>query len=255
MGDSLLLLHGFTLSSASFTPYIERLATSYRVIAPDLLGHGKTEVPKEEQRFSMTETIEDLHQLMTERTGTSFAVLGYSMGGRIALSLAVRYPEVVRALVLESASPGLQHPAEREARRKSDEALAQKIEQQGVLAFVKAWEQAPLFASLQRLPEHLLSEQRRIRKIQSSVGLSGSLRGMGTGSQPALWQQLSTLTVPTCLVSGELDTKFTLIQQEMLTHLTQAIHVQIPDAGHTPHLEQPLLFWSQVLEFLRLHVG
>lgn len=249
-GTLLLLLHGFTLSHETWAGVVDKLAEHYHVVAPDLLGHGSTDCPADDERFTMAEVVLDL-QIMMESFGESpYYVLGYSMGGRVALSYATAYPQIIKGLVLESASPGLKTSQERAVRRESDEALAQKIENLGVPAFVAEWEQTPLFSSMQRLPDATIALQRKIRRAQSSKGLAASLRGFGTGQQPALWEELSSLSVPVCLISGSLDLKFTSIAAEMSRIMPNAKHVVVEDSGHTPHIEQPDRFLETVEHFL-----
>jgi 2-succinyl-6-hydroxy-2,4-cyclohexadiene-1-carboxylate synthase len=172
------------------------------------------------------------------------------MGGRLALYLAVTYPHLINKLILESASPGLAEPAARAARVHSDEALADQIERDGIGAFVEYWARIPLFASQQRLPVALRQRLRDQRLQNRPHGLANSLRGMGTGVQPSLWDRLSALTVPVLLLTGEDDDKFDAIAQQMATRLPNARHQTIPQAGHTIHLEQPEAYWATVGAFL-----
>jgi 2-succinyl-6-hydroxy-2,4-cyclohexadiene-1-carboxylate synthase len=202
----------------------------------------------------MEETVADLLDVMNQLGCPEFACLGYSMGGRIALSIACMAPQRVRALVLESASPGLASETERAARRAADEALADRIEREGVEAFVRAWEALPLFESQKRLPAHVLERQRAIRLAQRPEGLAGRLRGLGTGRQPSWWGTLDKLHMPILLVTGEDDEKFNRIADEMRSRLSQAVHCRIPGAGHTVHLEQPEAYTQVVLGFLRTAV-
>ncbi len=174
-------------------------------------------------------------------------LLGYSLGGRIALYTA--FSGYFRALILESASPGLQDPAEREQRRLSDEALAASIERDGIPTFIERWENLPLFASQKSLPLERRKELHKQRLQNSVTGLAQSLRGVGTGAQPSLHTRLPTLHIPVLLIAGELDTKFTTIARHMAQSLPQAqLHI-IPAAGHTVHLERPQAFTSLVGNF------
>jgi 2-succinyl-6-hydroxy-2,4-cyclohexadiene-1-carboxylate synthase len=171
------------------------------------------------------------------------------MGGRIALAtaLAARF----RGLILESASPGLVDPAVRDQRRQSDNILADRIECDGIPAFVAYWEHIPLFASQRNLPQDKQAKLHAQRLRNIAQGLANSLRGVGTGAQPALHNRLSELTQPTLLLTGSLDQKFSQIAQEMACQLPLAQHSIVPDAGHTTHLEQPEIFATLVNTFLK----
>ncbi|WAH38793.1 2-succinyl-6-hydroxy-2,4-cyclohexadiene-1-carboxylate synthase [Alicyclobacillus dauci] len=250
-GESLLLLHGFTGSKAVFQPFREEWASHFRCIVPDLLGHGDSDAPLSPVRYGMAETLRDVLAILDTLEVKQTHVLGYSMGGRIALAFALTYPERVHRLVLEGASPGLRTDDGRTSRRASDEQLAQFIETEGVQAFVERWESIPLFASQRRLPEDVFLNQRAIRSQQRKEGLAGSLRGIGTGQQPSYWSRLHELRIPTLLVTGELDMKFTQINEQMAACMQDATHVVIQDAGHTPHIEKPSDFQRIVVEFLR----
>ena len=182
-----------------------------------------------------------------------FLVLGYSMGGRVALHLALAAPERVRALVLESASPGIVNLTERAARRAADEALAARIERDGLDAFVRYWEALPLFAAQARLLEEARARQRTQRLASNPHGLANSLRGAGAGAQDSLWDRLDRLPMPVLLVTGTLDARYQGIATEMASHLPHAQHASIPNAGHTPHLEQPEAFSATVVPWLLEH--
>lgn len=247
---TLVMLHGFTGSAAGWGPQLDTLAAyGLRVIALDLLGHGQSDAPDDPQRYAIDCCQQDILAALQE-LGVSKGqaiLLGYSMGGRIALYTA--FSGFFRALILESASPGLKDPTEREQRRVSDEALAASIERDGVQAFIERWEKLPLFASQRTLPPECRGALRRQRLQNRATGLAQSLRGVGTGVQPSLFARLPTLHIPVLLIAGELDTKFTTIARHMVRALPQAQLRIISGAGHTVHLEQPEEFVSFVGDF------
>jgi 2-succinyl-6-hydroxy-2,4-cyclohexadiene-1-carboxylate synthase len=248
--QTLVLLHGFTGSAAGWGHQMDILADyGLRLIAIDLPGHGQSDAPDDAKRYSIEHCQQDILaalQKLGVHRGQAI-MLGYSMGGRIALYTA--FSGFFRALILESASPGLEDPAEREKRRASDEALAASIEREGVPAFIERWESLPLFASQRTLPAECREALHRQRLQNSATGLAQSLRGVGTGVQPSLYARLPTLHIPVLLIAGALDTKFTEIAKHMAQALPQSqLHI-IPAAGHTVHLEQPQLFTSLVGDF------
>ena len=180
-GPALMLLHGFTGSLHTWDPFVPSMAETHRVVAVDLLGHGGTDAPREPERYRMERCVDDLVTLLDGLGVGSVNLLGYSMGGRVALHFAAAMPEKVAALILESASPGIADDEERATRVKSDEALADDIERYGVPAFVQRWERLPLFASQRQLPEQVRAMLRAQRLNNRAVGLANSLRGMGGG--------------------------------------------------------------------------
>ena len=249
---TLVLLHGFTGSAASWGKHLDSFASSgFRVIALDMLGHGQSDVPADPRRYAIEYCEADILAVLTALGVREHEaiVLGYSMGGRIALYTT--FSGFFRALILESASPGLADPLERIQRRNSDEQLADRIERDGIEAFVEYWEQLPLFASQRRLPyeqQRVLHEQRLANR---PAGLANSLRGVGTGTQPALQERLTTLAIPVLLLAGILDTKFCAIAHYMAQALPNAEVAIVPDAGHAIHVEQPGLFDALVIDFCK----
>lgn len=249
-GPALLLLHGFTGCKENWLFLINRLAEQYRVIALDLPGHGKTESPTDLARYTMESVCKDIDQLLNRLSIPSIHLLGYSMGGRVALAYAVLYPDKVKTLLLESSSPGLLTHIERVQRTKSDYQLADEILKKGIPSFVEKWENIPLFASQRELPEEKQARIRDQRLQNSAFGLSQSLKGMGTGVQSSYWDKLSSLTMPVLLLCGELDKKFCGIAKNMQMRIPHAIIQQISQVGHAIHVEQPEVFGKIVDEFL-----
>jgi len=249
-GPPLLLLHGFTGSADTWRPLLPALARRCTTVAVDLPGHGRTDAPPDPGRYRTEAVADDLCRMLDRLSIGRAAVLGYSMGGRLALSLAMLAPERVGALVLESASPGLATEGERLARAEQDEALARRIEQDGIEAFVDDWENLPLFASVKRMPAEVRDRLRRGRLANRPHGLAASLRGMGTGVQPSWWDRLPELAVPVQLITGELDGKFCGIAERMKAALPDARLAVVPDAGHLVHVEKPELFVTIVMNFL-----
>lgn len=250
INNTLILLHGFTGSASGWEEHLDAFAhAGMHIIALDMLGHGQSDAPTDAQRYSIEACREDILaalQALGVQQGEAI-LLGYSMGGRIALYAALS--GFFRALILESASPGIADPFERAERRKSDEALATRIERDGIPAFVDYWEHIPLFASQRSLPLAVQQALHEQRLHNSAFGLAQSLRGVGTGVQPFLGPQLPTLTLPVLLITGELDSKFTAIARMMAQHMLHARIEIVPAAGHTVHLEQAAYFQQLVKDF------
>lgn len=249
-GIPLVMLHGFTGSHANWDDLALRLSATFTVITIDLLGHGKSDAPADPDRYRMEHVAADLAKLFQALVACPVNLLGYSMGGRLALYMARHYPELVRSLVLESASPGLADSHARAERRASDAQLAARIEAEGIPAFVDYWENISLFASQRALPSDVQAALRTQRLDNRSTGLANSLRGMGTGQQPSLWDELALVRQPVLLMAGALDEKFVGIAHRMAARLPHARTLIVPDAGHTVHLEAPQAFLMQVLMFI-----
>lgn len=246
-GDPLVLLHGFTGGSVNWSAQIEALAQYFRVVTIDLLGHGRTDSPSDPSHYRIEPVAADLIAIFDTLNLDSVNLLGYSMGGRLVLYTALTYPSRINRLILESASPGLKTVAERDARIAQDEALANRIEREGIAAFADTWTNLPLFAS----QSSEIRERLRAQRLSNNpTGLANSLRGMGTGVQPPLWDRLPALEMPTLLLCGALDTKFSAICAEMHNLMPHSTLALIPEAGHTTHVEQPERFRREVLRFL-----
>ncbi len=252
-GEPLLLLHGFTGSSASWTPLMKKLSNFYKVIAIDLIGHGASGKPDDPELYTMEAMGSYLKKLLQILRIDYIHLLGYSMGGRFALSFTVQYPDCVKTLILESSSPGLITKEERDERIQNDHRLAKRIEQEGMASFVDFWESVPLFSTQKKLPLRKKEEIRKQRLSNTERGLANSLIGMGTGAQRSYWEMLDDLSIPVLLLVGEHDQKFVSIGKKMEKLLPQADFVQINDAGHTIHVEQPEIFVKMVVAFLKKH--
>ncbi|MBC1685567.1 2-succinyl-6-hydroxy-2,4-cyclohexadiene-1-carboxylate synthase [Listeria welshimeri] len=248
----LLMLHGFTGSNKTFQESITYLEEHFSIVAPDLLGHGKTDSPDEIARYSIERIVDDLVTILQELKIMQCFVLGYSMGGRVATAFASAHPEMVRGLILVSSSPGLAQKDLQESRVQADNRLADMLESEGIISFVDYWEKLALFASQEVLSDELKKRIRLERLAQNPNGLAMSLRGMGTGKQPSYWNHLADFTFPVLLMTGSLDEKFEKIAQEMQQLLPNSTHVTVQNAGHAVYLEQPNIFLSQLTNWLEV---
>ncbi len=248
---AIVFLHGFTGTASTWNEVRKELEGKYRTIAIDLTGHGKTSIPDKPERYSMEEQIKDLEALFGHLKLDSFYLVGYSMGGRISLAYTINYPERVKALILESSSPGLSEEQDRAARKAADKLLASKIIEEGITTFVDKWENIPLFDSQKSLPAEKRRAIRKERLQQNEIGLANSLLGIGTGSQDSYWKALHSISNPVFLTTGELDAKFVAIAREMNLLSPTWRHAVVPGAGHAIHVEKPRLFATMVMEYLQ----
>lgn len=247
--QELVFLHGFTGSSKTWHN-ITPLFVDYKIILIDLLGHGNTNSPVNSERYKMEFQLRDLDLLFKQLSLKDFALVGYSMGGRVALAYSCTYSAVVSILVLESASPGLRNEEQRSIRRMRDAALAERVVSEGIDSFVKGWEKTPLFSTQEILSDEVKSAVRTERLAQHPIGLANSLLGMGTGAQNSYWEEISELKNPVLLFTGILDAKFTEIAEEMVLLMPESEHKEIL-AGHALHVEKPVEFATIVNEYLK----
>jgi 2-succinyl-6-hydroxy-2,4-cyclohexadiene-1-carboxylate synthase len=230
----LVLVHGFTQTGASWAATAGALAVGHEVVCPDAPGHGS--------KAGVRSDLWEGARILGEECGRA-AYVGYSMGGRLALHLALADPERVTALVLVGATGGIDDADERAARRASDEALADRLERIGADAFLDEWLAQPLFAGL--------PAEARGGRSTDATGMASSLRLAGTGTQEPLWDRLGGLSMPVLVVAGERDAKFRALGQRLVGTIgANAELMLVPDAGHAAHLEQPGAFVALVRPWL-----
>lgn len=230
MTPTVLLLHGFTHTGSSWEPVTAALGERYRALTPDIRGHGAA---SEAAPVTLEAVLGELEPLASPGELT---LVGYSMGGRLALHAALAWPQRVERLILIGASPGIADPAEREERRRADEQLADEIEGMDIAEFAHRWAQTPVLAGL---PEPARERAHADRLRSTPAGLARALRGLGTGALPPLWDRLGELRMPVVLVAGERDQKFRRIAEQMAESIPDAGTAVVGGAGHAVHLEAP----------------
>jgi 2-succinyl-6-hydroxy-2,4-cyclohexadiene-1-carboxylate synthase len=243
----LVLLHGFTGHGRSWERVAQHLPF-VRILAPDLPGHGDSPWREDPAEGRFADVATRLCAAF-DRLGVSRCNLaGYSMGGRCALYLAVEHPRRVARLILESASPGLESPDARRARREADAALGAFAVDRGIVAFVDRWETTPVLAE-HRLDARTRCELRAQRLLCRPQGLAASLSIMGTGAQPYVGGRLAECEAPALLVVGEADAKFRRIATSMCDGFPSSRTEVVPNAGHNVHVEHPQVFAELVADF------
>jgi 2-succinyl-6-hydroxy-2,4-cyclohexadiene-1-carboxylate synthase len=246
-GTPLLLLHGFTGNRETWDHLRPHLHHHFAVVAPDLPGHGESPCDRE---TTFETTVESLVRLLDTLGLEQVDVAGYSLGARVGLGLTVTFPNRVRRLVLESGSPGLRRRRDRGERRRTDAELAAAIELEGLEAFVRRWEELPLFDGIRLLPEPVREVIRQRRLSHRPEGLAGSLRALSLGAQPNYWQRLWTVRAPTLLLTGERDDRFTAIARSMGAEMPLVWGHVFPGAGHAPSQEVPEEYARELKGFL-----
>jgi 2-succinyl-6-hydroxy-2,4-cyclohexadiene-1-carboxylate synthase len=233
----LVFVHGFTQTGRSWTRVAEHFARHYEVMLVDAPGHGgSTNVRADLRRAA------DLLSMV----GGEAHYVGYSMGGRIVLHLALAYPHLAKQLVLLSTTAGISDDEERNERIRSDDALAASIESDGLDAFLDSWLAMPMFAGIPADATDLDD-----RKRNTAAGLANSLRLAGTGTQTPLWERLPEIGNPTLILAGERDPKFVALGKQLAMRIgDDATFALIHDAGHAVHVERPVQVLTRIEGFL-----
>ena len=239
-GPPVTLLHGFTQSGQSWREVISLVPHSWRWIVPDLRGHGETEIAGA-ARCSMDACTSDLELLWDHLGVERTHLVGYSMGGRLALHVAAHRPERLLSLLTIGAHAGLDEDA-REGRRQGDEALAERIEKDGLEAFVDHWSALPLFSGLQRRGAAYIAHVRAERMKNHVAGLACSLRGMGAGVMEPVWDRLTGAEFGCTFVAGQLDHGYVASARRLAGSVPKGRTVIVPRAGHAVHQERPDAF-------------
>ncbi|KYC36390.1 2-succinyl-6-hydroxy-2,4-cyclohexadiene-1-carboxylate synthase [Scytonema hofmannii PCC 7110] len=247
----ILFLHGFMGNSHEFDEAITLLSTEFYCLTVDLPGHGKTRVFGDSDRYTMANTAMALIHLLDELKISQCFLVGYSMGGRLSLYLTLHFPQRFSKVVLESASPSLATIAEREERIKRDEQIARKLERSvdrnDFVTYLSNWYNQGIFGLIKKHPHFEILIESRLQN--NPIELAKSLRFMGTGQQPSLWEQLQYNTVPLLLLVGEYDEKFVDINTKM-TEICKSCQLEIIDnVGHNIHFENTLAFVESVNKF------
>jgi 2-succinyl-6-hydroxy-2,4-cyclohexadiene-1-carboxylate synthase len=236
----LVLVHGFTQTGESWGPVVAHLGRHLSLVMPDAPGHGGSSL--------VAADLWRTADLLADTVPGPASWAGYSMGGRMALHVALAHPEKVERLVLISATAGIDGDSQRQARRSSDDALAARIQRDGVEAFLAGWLAQPLFADLS--PDRAGLEG---RLANTAAGLASSLRLAGTGTQGPLWDRLAELrarALPVLLIAGERDTTYCQHLQRLAAAIgPSARQLIVSDAGHACHLEQPEVVAAALREF------
>lgn len=239
-GPRLVLVHGFTQTAACWGPVATDLATDHEVCRVDAPGHGRS--------ASVAAGLRDGADLIADRGGRATYV-GYSMGGRFALHVALARPELVAGLVLVGATAGIVDADARAERAHADEARAARLERDGLEDFLDAWLAQPLFAGLDDATQF-----RAERAVNTVAGLATSLRLAGTGRQEPLDERLGHLTMPVFAIAGERDTRFTAEAERIVAAVGANAEVAVvADAGHAAHLERPAAFLAALRPWLARH--
>jgi len=246
-----LLLHGFLGSRRDWAPVVAALAPTLRCLLVDLPGHGATGEPADENLWTPAGCVAALAGLLAAAGGGN--VVGYSLGGRLALQLAVEYPDLVARAVCVAATPGIADETARQLRREQDERLARRLETQGLEPFLDDWYGQPLFTELRKQPGFAAVLERR--RCNDPRLLARSLRTMGPGSQRSLWDDLPGLQTPVLFLAGEHDAKFTALALDAVAICRQSEAVVLRGRGHALVEEDPVAVARETKGFFGDHTN
>ncbi len=248
--DYLLFLHGFTGCAEDWFPIFDQLPDKFNIFALDLIGHGKSDAPSNQEYYNSESLIEQIKFVKNHLTSNKIFLAGYSMGGRAALSFAASYPEDIKGLVLESSTAGIKNDEERQKRYEADLKMAEFIESHSLDEFIEMWSDQELFNTQRRFSNEKLKMLKRKKAAGSKIGYANSLKGFSTGIMPPLHDKLKKIPVKVLLITGDLDTKFTGINARMAKKFFKAKHKIVKNAGHNTHLEEPKRFTEIITNYL-----
>jgi 2-succinyl-6-hydroxy-2,4-cyclohexadiene-1-carboxylate synthase len=246
-GKPVVCLHGFSENLGTWDS-IE--LDGFQLILVDMPGHGSTEKPSALQPYKLLTLLETLHDLIKQLELGQHSMMGYSMGGRIALAYTLQYPREIAKLILESVSYGECGEHSREKRRRDDAVLAEDIRQNGIEWFESYWSGLEIFKTQARLPEEVRARIKKHRLQNEPYALANTLLESGQGTFPCLKDRVAELMMPVLFISGELDPKYQKISREFSHLNARIIRQTISGVGHNTHLEDPQTFQAVVSEFL-----
>lgn len=246
-GKPLICLHGFSESLNTFK-HVD--IENRQLILIDQIGHGKTRAPISEEIYSLEYMTRTIHEIINRVASKPYDLLGYSMGGRQALYYAIKYPNEISALVLESASYGLMDEVDRANRRKNEKYISEQLEKFGINWFVPFWENISIFDTQKLLSDSVKDEIKQQRLSNNAEFLAMHIKKMGQGNFPYLKDKLSDLPMPILYIAGEFDYKYR-DYQEVFEESCKRINTEIIcGCGHNTHIEKPNVFSSTVSSFL-----
>lgn len=251
-GPLVVVLHGFTGDHTTMEPFADALSATHEVLLVDLIGHGDSDAPDRLEPYRMASVVDQVLSLVADRDPGTVHLAGYSMGGRIALSMAHRAPWFFASIAVMSATAGIADPVERAERQRRDQMLADRVEAIGVSRFVEEWLAADLFGPLRAcLGARGLRAEIAARSTATAIGLANSLRGTGQGSMPPLWEGLGNVRSPLLALAGEGDPTYVQLAERLARSAHDGRVVTVARCGHALPMEKPARVAGLVLEFLR----
>jgi len=248
--DSVLLIHGFTGSLEGWRDIYPNLDERFNYVGIDLIGHGKSDSPTDIEKYKPESLVSQIQDILDQLSINKVIILGYSMGGRVALNFAVSHPQKIKGIILESTSAGIKNEKDRIERTESDEELASYVEENRTEKFAERWMNQDIFNTQRRFSDEKLQIIRDRIAQNSKTGLANILRGFGNGTMPYLVAKVNLIQCPVLLISGELDTKYCRLNSELEKKFPNAKNAVVKNAGHNTHLEESERFVQAANEYL-----
>lgn len=246
-----IFLHGFTGCISDWDFLEGKMPKQFTAVLIDLLGHGNSSSPENSKLYSENNQVKYLLKTADYLEIEKFVLVGYSMGGRLAASFAVKFPERISALVLESASFGIENEVERNVRISDDRKLAEMIENNGINDFINFWYSIPLFNTLKKIPSAKFEGLVQKRKASNNaIGLKNSLIGFSTGKMSYLISELNNIGCPVLFIAGEEDKKYADTGNKVLSEFPNSELIIVKNCGHNVHFENPEEFLKLLSSFL-----
>ncbi len=248
-GLPLLLIHGFTGSNKSFDIVSKYMQQYFKVVRIDLVGHGKS-MTYNESDYSFENSINSIISIINKLKFRKVNILGYSLGGRIAMHIASNFQKKINNLILCSASYGLENPEEKKKRINSDQKLISLLEEKGIKDFVNYWESISLWESENKLPLEKRTKHKKIRLENNPLGLAMNLKNQGQGKQNNLLPELQKIDTKTLILYGSNDEKYKRISKKLSNSIRKSKTIMVPESGHNIILENPIFVSREVKDFI-----
>lgn len=248
--DFVLFLHGFTGCAEDWLPVFEQMPDKYNYIALDLIGHGKSDAPGDVTKYSTESLLAQLKYVKDHLTSNKIFLLGYSMGGRLALNYAINHPDDIKGLILEGSSAGIKNDDERKKRFEDDLKVVEFIETHTLEEFIEMWHDQEIFNTQRRFSNDKLKKIKKKKASGSKIGYANMLKGFSTGVMTPVHDKLKKIPLKVLLITGDLDSKFTGINARLSRRFFKAKHKIVRNSGHNTHLEEPKRFIEIVTNYL-----
>lgn len=246
-GKPLICLHGF---AENYSTWNQLHLEGYKLYKIDFIGHGNSEKPEEQSYYTLSIMLSHLHELILDVVGSSYSILGYSMGGRIGTIYALNYEKEIKALLLESSSFGIEKDNDRAKRYEKDRILAENILKNGIQWFQEYWSGQEIFETQKDLPDSVKREIKKRRLQNKENALANTLLGSGQGIFPYCGKRLEKVSFPVLYICGNMDKKYAQIGETAQGQYKNFLFRSVLNAGHNVHLEQPETYCRIVQEFL-----
>lgn len=247
----MVALHGFTGSGLIFEQFSARFKSlGIRLIAVDLPGHGNTITPDSAEIHTYEAQITNLSSLLSTLNIPKFHLLGYSMGGRIALHYALNHPDKIISLILESTNNGISNDNDRIERVSRDEKLSEQI-MQNYPDFLLKWNRLPIFKSPPKAQKTQIESFKKIQLNQDPIQMALSMREFSPGKIPYVYDELTLISCPVLAITGKNDQKYSELWKSLIYKFQNGDHINIENSGHRVHLDQPVIYIDTIMNFIK----